>query len=161
MRIYPFLFFLFLTSCAGPRITDMDVELERHRMAAVIECYKAKSLARPAFEDARDYALVAMAEALANQAGKDGCAAIAGMNAHEARAKIAEAQNASVANITSALTKGATTIAGIVVGGSVVKEGFKSVGTKTTITGEGNIGRDDVSTQVTQTVDNSTTGGGE
>ena len=161
MRIHPFLFFLFLTSCAGPQITVMDVELERYRMSAVVECYKAKSVARPVFEDARDYALAAMAEALSNQASKDACAAIAGMNVHEARVKIAEAQNLSVGNVTNALTKGATAIAGILVGGSVIKEGFKNVGSKTTIFGHDNVGRDDVSTQVSQTVDNSTTGGGE
>ncbi len=160
MKVYFFLPFL-LCACAGPRITDMDVELERHRMSAVVECYKAKSLTRPVFEDARDYALVTMAEALSSQAGKDACAAIAGMNTHEARAKIAEAQNASLSNITGTLTKGATTVAGILTGGSVAKEGFRNVGTKTTISGEGNIGRDDTSTQVTQTIDNSKTGGAE
>ena len=127
-----------LTSCAGPRLTEIDVELEKYRMAAVAECYKSKIPSQAFAADPRDQAILLMAEALANRDKPDSCVQIAGMNAHEARAKIAESQNASLGMVTGNLVKGATTITGIIVGGNVLKEGMKNSGDKTNITGDNN-----------------------
>lgn len=133
-----FLFFLFaLTACAGPKPTQLDVELERYRMTAVAECYKSKVPTQAFAADPKDQALLMLAEALANQNKPDICAQIAGMNAHEARAKIAEAQNNALGATVSSVVKGATAITGIIVGGDVIKSGMKNSGT--TVNGDSNI----------------------
>lgn len=145
-----FLFLLILlTGCAGPKLTSYDVQLEQYRMMAVAECYKSKVPPQAFAADPRDQAILLMAEALANQNRPDTCAQIAGMNAHEARAKIAESQNSALGTVTGSLIKGATAIAGIIVGGDVIKEGMKNSGDKTSITGDNNIGRDDISSKPT------------
>lgn len=126
-----------LTACAGPKLTSYDVELERYRMAAVTECYKSKVPTQAFATDPRDQALLLIAEALANQNRPDTCAQIAGMNAHEARAKIAEAQNNALGTTVSSVVKGATAITGIIVGGDVIKSGMKNSGT--TVNGDSNI----------------------
>lgn len=155
MKQITFLFSLvLLTACAGPKVTSLDVELERYRMAAVTECYKSKVPTQAFAADPRDQALLLMAEALANQNKPDSCAQIAGMNAHEARAKIAESQNQTLGNVAGTITKGATAIAGIIVGGDVLKEGMKNSGDKTNITGDNNThinGPDQSSTSTTTT----------
>lgn len=143
---------LFLSSCAGPKPTQMDVELERYRMAAVTECYRSHTVVQPNYLDPRDQALVIMAEALANRDRPDSCAQIAGMNAHEARAKIAESQNQAFASVTGNLIKGAVAATGIIVAGDVMKESIKNSGDKTSITGDNNIGRDDLKTTTTTTM---------
>lgn len=136
---YATLFLLILlTGCAGPNLTSYDVQLEQYRMMAVAECYKSKVPPQAFAADPRDQAILLMAEALANQNRPDSCAQIAGMNAHEARAKIAESQNATLGNVAGTLAKGATAIAGIIVGGDVIKEGMKNSGDKTNITGDNN-----------------------
>lgn len=145
---------VFLASCAGPKVTNLDVELERYRMAAVTECYKSKVPTQAFATDPRDQALLLMAEALVNQNRPDTCAQIAGMNAHEARVKIAETQNSALGTVTGNLVKGATAIAGIIVGGDVVKTGMKNSGDKTSITGDNNThinGPDQSSTSTTTT----------
>ena len=141
-----------LSACAGPSLTQYDVELERHRMVAVTECYRSKASSRT-FADPRDQAIFLMAEALASK-GIDSCAQIAGVNAHEARVKIAENQNNAFGNVLGVVTKGITAIAGIVVGGDVLKEGMKNSGDKTNITGDNNThvnGPDQSSTTTTTT----------
>lgn len=152
---YATLFLLILlTACAGPKVTSLDVELERYRMQAVTECYKSKVPPQAFAADPRDQAILLMAEALANQNKPDSCAQIAGMNAHEARAKIAESQNATLGNVTGTIAKGAMAITGIIVGGDVIKEGMKNSGDKTTITGDNNThinGPDQSSTSTTTT----------
>lgn len=151
---YIFFFAFLLTACAGPRVTSLDVELERYRMMAVVECYKSRVPSQAFASDPRDQAILLMAEALANQNKPDSCAQIAGMNAHEARAKIAESQNATLGIVTGNLVKGATAVTGIIVGGSVLKEGMKNVGDKTNITGDNNThinGPDQSSTSTTTT----------
>ena len=153
-RIYLSSLFL-LTSCSGHTLTRIDVELEKHRMIAVAECYKSKAVHTPlTFDDARDQALVIMAEALAAQNRTDSCAAVAGMNSHEAKVKIAETQNSALSNISNTVTKAATAVAGIIVGGNVMKEGYRAAGDKTTVIGEGNIMGDDRSSQTTTTTTN-------
>lgn len=137
-NIYLLLTLVALTSCAGPRPTEIDVELEKYRMIAVVECYKSKVPSQAFATDPKDQAILLMAEALANQNRPDSCAQIAGMNAHEARARIAESQNASLGVVIGNLVKGATAITGILVAGDVVKEGMKNSGDKTNITGDNN-----------------------
>lgn len=155
MKQITFLFSLvLLTACAGPKVTSLDVELERYRMQAVAECYKSKVPPQAFAAYPRDQAILLMAEALANQNRPDSCAQIAGMNAHEARAKIAESQNATLGVVSGSLVKGATAVAGIVVGGDVLKEGMKNSGDKTYVTGDNNAhinGPDQSSTTTTTT----------
>ena len=138
-----------LTSCAGPKPTQYDVELERYRMAAVAECYKSKIPSQAFATDPKDQAILLMAEALANR--DKPCAQIAGMNVHEARARIAESQNVVFGSVAGNLIKGAVAAAGIVVAGDVLKESVKNSGDKTSITGDNNIGRDDLKTTTTKT----------
>lgn len=150
---------LVLTSCAGPKPTQIDVDLERYRMGAVAECYRSKTKVIPAYADPKDQAILMLAEALASQHTQDSCAQIAGMNAHEARAKIAESQNAVLGSAVSSVIKGAVAATGIIVAGDVVKESIKNPGDKTSITGDNNIGRDDLKTTTTTTTTNTTTHG--
>ena len=140
-----------LTACAGPKLTSYDVQLEQYRMMAVAECYRSRVPPQAFAADPRDQAILLMAEALANQNRPDSCVQIAGMNAHEARAKIAESQNQALGSGLSSMIKGATAIAGIVVAGDVMKESIKNPGDKTSITGDNNIGRDDLKTTTTTT----------
>ena len=154
---YATLFLLILlTGCAGPKLTSYDVQLEQYRMMAVAECYKSKVPPQAFAADPRDQAILLMAEALANQNRPDSCAQIAGMNAHEARAKIAETQNQTLGNVAGTIAKGATAIAGIIVGGDVLKEGMKNSGDKTNITGDNNthVNGPDQSTTTTTTTTN-------
>lgn len=157
-----FLPIVLLTSCTGHSLTQIDVELEKYRMTAVAECYKSKSSSSPlVYEDARDHALVIMAQALAERNGKSECATIAGMNAHEAKVKIAEAQNSTLNKAAQSMGKAATSIAGILTGGSVAKEALKAAGDKISAVGEGNVMGDDRSTQTTTTETNTNTGAKE
>lgn len=143
-----------LTACAGPKPTQIDVDLERYRMGAVAECYRSKVKTVPAYADPKDQAILMLVEALVSQHTPDSCVQIAGMNAHEARAKIAESQNQAFGSVTNTLIKGAVAAAGIVVAGDVMKESIKNSGDKTSITGDNNIGRDDLKTTTTTTTTN-------
>lgn len=143
-----------LFGCAGPKLTSYDVQLEQYRMMAVAECYRSRVPPQAFAADPRDQAILLMAEALTNQNRPDSCAQIAGMNAHEARAKIAETQNQTFGNVAGTIAKGATAIAGIIVGGDVLKQGMKNSGDKTNITGDNNThinGPDQSSTSTTTT----------
>ena len=151
---------ILITSCVGPKLTSYDVQLEQYRMMAVAECYKSKVPPQAFAVDPRDQAILLMAEALANQNRPDSCAQIAGMNAHEARAKIAETQNQTFGNVAGTIAKGATAVAGIIVGGDVLKEGMKNSGDKTNITGDNNThinGPDQSTTSTTTTTNTSHT----
>lgn len=142
---------LVFSACVGPKPTQIDVDLERHRMAAVTECYRSKTKVIPTYVDPKDQAILMLVEALVNQNTPDSCAQIAGMNVHEARAKIAESQNAALGSAVSGVIKGAVTATGIIVAGDVIKESIKNPGDKTSITGDNNIGRDDLKTTTTTT----------
>lgn len=138
MQMLSLILIISLSACAGPTVTPVDVELEKYRMQAVTECYRSRIPSQAFASDPKDQAILLMAEALANQNRPDSCAQIAGMNAHEARVKIAEAQNQTLGGVTGNLVKGAAAIVGIVVGGDVLKEGMKNSGDKTNITGDNN-----------------------
>ena len=131
----------FLAACAGPKITPLDAEIMQHQAAAVSACYQAETARRQVvgYADARDQALVIMAEALAS-GGKDRCSSIAGMNVYESRARIAEAQNKAAEGVTRSVVSGAVIGTGIVAGADVLKSALTNAGAKTTttVTGDGN-----------------------
>ena len=130
-----------LAACAGPKITPLDAEIMQYQAAAVSACYQAETARRQAagYADARDQALVIMAEALAS-GGRDRCAGIAGMSVYESRARIAEAQNKAAEGVTRSVVSGAVIGTGIVAGADVLKTALTNTGAKTntTITGDGN-----------------------
>lgn len=128
-------------ACAGPKITPLDAEIMQHQAEAVSACYQAETARRQVvgYADARDQALIIMAEALAS-GGKDRCASIAGMNVYESRARIAEAQNRAAEGVTRSAVSGAVIGTGIVAGADVLKSALTNAGAKTTttVTGDGN-----------------------
>ena len=130
-----------LAACAGPKITALDAEIMQAQARAVEACYAAEASRRQdvGYADARDQALVIMAEALAS-GGKDRCASIAGMNVYESRARIAEAQNRAAEGVTRSVVSGAVIGTGIVAGADVLKAALTNTGarTTTTIQGDGN-----------------------
>ena len=130
-----------LAACAGPKITPLDAEIMQYQAAAVSACYEAEAARRQAIghADARDQALVIMAEALAS-GGRDRCAAVAGMSVYESRARIAEAQNRAAEGVTRSVVSGAVIGTGIVAGADVLKTALTNTGarTTTTIAGDGN-----------------------
>ena len=98
-----------LSSCAGPAITQLDADIANANAAKTVACYNAQMQAawKPdAFADAKDQALIIMAQALASMGRPDQCAAIAGMSVYEARARIAESQNKAAAGITGNVLRG-------------------------------------------------------
>lgn len=76
----------------------------------------------------------AMAEALAGKG--DPCAP--GMNAHEARARIAASQNEAATGLVGSLVRGTLIGVGIVEGADVIKTAIKGAGDRTNIQGDGN-----------------------
>ena len=130
-----------LGACAGPKVTPLDAEIMQYQAAAVSACYEAEAARRQAIghADARDQALVIMAEALAS-GGRDRCAAVAGMSVYESRARIAEAQNRAAEGVTRSVVSGAVIGTGIVAGADVLKSAINNAGAKTTtaIQGDGN-----------------------
>ena len=117
-----------LAACAGPKITAEDVAIAAHQAEAQRACYAAQQL--PAFADARDAALIAMARALTG----DPCRAT---NVYDARAKIAVAQNQAASGIVGNIATAGIAGIGIIAGADVMKTAVKSAGTR--ITGAGNI----------------------
>ena len=130
-----------LAACAGPKITALDAEIMQAQARAVEACYQAEASRRQmtGYADPRDQALVIMAEALAS-GGRDKCAAIAGMNVYESRARIAEAQNRAAEGVARSVVSGAVIGTGIVAGADVLKTALTNAGAKTntTITGDNN-----------------------
>lgn len=130
-----------LAACAGPKVTALDAEIVQYQAAAVSACYQAEAARRQVngYADARDQALVIMAEALAS-GGRDRCAGIAGMSVYESRARIAEAQNRAAEGVTRSVVSGAVIGTGIVAGADVLKTALTNAGarTTTTIQGDGN-----------------------
>ena len=130
-----------LAACAGPKVTPLDAQIMQYQAMAVSACYEAEASRRQTagYVDARDQALIIMAEALAS-GGRDRCAAVAGMNVYESRARIAEAQNKAAEGVTRSVVSGAVIGTGIVAGADVLKSALTNAGAKTntTITGDGN-----------------------
>ena len=131
-----------LAACAGPKVTPLDAEIMQYQAAAVQACYAAETARRRqvnGYADARDQALIIMAEALASGGG-DRCAGIAGVNVYESRARIAEAQNRAAEGVTRSVVSGAVIGTGIIAGADVLKSAISNAGAKTTtnIAGDGN-----------------------
>ena len=90
-RILPSLLLLIMLSvsaCAGPKITAEDVVIARYQAESQQACYRAQAAQAQQYPDARDAALVIMAQALAGKG--DPCRQT---NVYDARAQIAAGQN--------------------------------------------------------------------
>ena len=151
-----------LAACAGPKVTPLDAQIMQYQAMAVSACYAAEFARRQAtgYADPRDQALVIMAEALAS-GGRDRCAAVAGMNVYESRARIAEAQNKAAAGITGNVLTGAIAVTGIVAGAEVLKTAINGAGTTTTVTGDNNsLTRTSTDTTSTATTTQTVSGAG-
>ena len=155
---------ILLSSCAGPAITQLDADIANANAAKTVACYNAQMQAawKPdAFADAKDQALIIMAQALASMGRPDPCAAIAGMSVYEARARIAESQNKAAAGITGNVLTGAIAVTGIIAGADVLKSALDSAGTKTTVTGDNNsLTRTSTDTTSTSTTSQTVSGAG-
>lgn len=126
------------SACAGPKITALDVQIAQTQADTAQACYAAEAAKAQAkttvqYPDARDAALVIMAEALAGRDRQDPCAS-RGMNVYESRAKIAESQNQAAGSITRSVISGAIIGTGIVAGADVLKSALNNAGHNTTTT---------------------------
>lgn len=117
-----------LAACAGPRITVEDVAIAAYQAEAQRACYAAQQL--PAFADARDAALIAMARALTGDPCRQS-------NVYDARARIADAQNRAASGIVENIAATGIAATGIIAGADVLKAAVKGAGTN--ITGDSNI----------------------
>lgn len=125
-----------LSACAGPKITAEDVVIARYQSESQQACYRAQAAQAQQYPDARDAALVIMAQALAGR-GNNPCGVT---NVYDARAQIATAQNQAAGGAVSSLVNGTVITAGIVAGADVLKTAVNNAGAKTTtnITGDHN-----------------------
>ena len=125
-------------ACAGPKITPLDVQIAQTQADTAQACYAAEAAraqARTAvqYPDARDAAIIIMAEALAGRDKSDPCSS-RGMNVYESRAKIAETQNQAAGSITRSVISGAIIGTGIVAGADVLKSALNNAGHNITTT---------------------------
>ena len=136
-----------LVGCAGPEITAEDASMANAAALSRNYCVDARSrgeaarMAAIAQMDPSQQGVALMAEAMRAQAealaGKgDPCAP--GMNAHEARARIAASQNEAATGLVGSLVRGTLIGVGIVEGADVIKTAIKSAGDRTNITGDNN-----------------------
>ena len=114
--------------CSGPKLTPEDVAIAAYQAEAQRACWAAQQL--PAFSDARDAALIAMARALTGDPCRQS-------NVYDARAKIAEAQNAAAGRIVGNIASAGIAGIGIIAGADVMKTAVKSAGS--TLTGDNNV----------------------
>lgn len=114
--------------CAGPKLTAEDVAIAAYQAEAQRACWAAQQL--PAFSDARDAALIAMARALTGDPCKT-------TNVYEARAQIAAAQNQAAGQIVGAVATAGIAATGIIAGGDLMKAALKHSGG--IVTGDNNI----------------------
>ena len=130
------LIMLSVSACAGPKITAEDVVIARYQSESQQACYRAQAAQAQQYPDARDAALVIMAQALAGR-GNNPCGVT---NVYDARAQIATVQNQAAGGAVSSLVNGTVITAGIVAGADVLKTAVNNAGAKTTtnITGDHN-----------------------
>ena len=126
----------FLTGCAGPKVTELDAQIAMMQAETARACYaaeadKARASTATHYADARDAALIIMAEGLAGRSKPDPCANH-GMNVYESRVKIAESQNQGAASITRSVISGAALVTGIVATADVLNNAVKNAGHNTT-----------------------------
>lgn len=126
------------TACAGPKVTELDAQIAMVQAETAQACYAAEAVKAQAkadyqYSDARDEALVIMAEALSGRGKEDPCAQH-GMNVYESRVKIAEAQNQATASVTKSVISGAALVTGIVATADVLNTALKNAGHNNTTT---------------------------
>lgn len=153
-----------LVGCAGPEITEQDATMANAAALSRNYCVDARSrgeaarMAAIAQMDPSQQGVAIMAEAMRAQAealaGKgDPCAP--GMNAHEARARIAASQNEAATGLVSSVVRGSIIGLGIVEGADVLKDAIKNSGDKVSIAGDGNsYGQERVTSDATITTKN-------
>ena len=125
-----------LPACAGPKITAEDVAISKYQSESQQACYRAQAAQAQQYPDARDAALVIMAQALAGR-GNNPC----GMtNVYDARAAIATAQNQAAGAVIGNVATATMATAGIIAGADVLKTALGNTGNHTNIntTGDGN-----------------------
>jgi hypothetical protein len=136
-----------LVGCAGPEITAEDASMANAAALSRNYCVDARArgeaarMAAIAQMDPSQQGVALMAEAMRAQAealaGKgDPCAP--GMNAHEARARIAASQNEAATGLVGSIVRGSLIGIGIIEGADVAKTAIKNAGDKTNITGDNN-----------------------
>lgn len=136
-----------LVGCAGPKITEQDASMANAAALSRNYCVDARSrgeaarMTAIAQMDPSQQGVALMAEAMRAQAealaGKgDPCGS--GMNAHEARARIAASQNEAATGLVGSLVRGTLIGMGIIEGADVLKTAIKNSGDKTNIQGDGN-----------------------
>lgn len=125
-----------LPACAGPKITAEDVVIARYQSESQQACYRAQAAQAQQYPDARDAALVIMAQALAGR-GSNPCGVT---NVYDARAQIAAAQNQAAGAVIGNVATATMATAGIIAGADVLKTAVNNAGAKTTtnITGDHN-----------------------
>ena len=117
---------LLLAGCAGPKVTALDVEIARAHIEAQKACYAAQMF--PAYADARDAALLAMARALTGDPCKQ-------TNVYDARQAIAAAQNQAAGQIVGSVATAGIAATGIIAGADVLKTAVRGAG----VHGDGNV----------------------
>lgn len=136
-----------LVGCAGPEITAEDASMANAAALSRNYCVDARARGEAARMEAiaqmdpSQQGVALMAEAMRAQAealaGKgDPCAT--GMNAHEARARIAASQNEAATGLVGSLVRGTLIGVGIVEGADVLKTAIKGAGDKTKVKIDGN-----------------------
>ena len=126
---------LSVSACAGPKITAEDVVIARYQAESQQACYRAQAAQAQQYPDARDAALVIMAQALAGKG--DPCRQT---NVYDARAQIAAGQNQAAGAVIGNVATATMATAGIIAGADVLKTAVNNAGAKTTtnITGDHN-----------------------
>ena len=136
-----------LVGCAGPEITEQDASMANAAALSRNYCVDARSrgeaarMAAIAQMDPSQQGVAIMAEAMRAQAealGGKGDPCATGMNAHEARARIAASQNEAATGLVGSLVRGTLIGVGIVEGADVIKTAIKNSGDTTNIQGDGN-----------------------
>ena len=117
-----------LSGCAGPQVTAEDVAIAHYQAETQRACYAAQQM--PAYADARDAALVAMARALTGDPCRQS-------NVYDARARIAAAQNQAASGIVGNIATAGIVGIGIIAGADLLKTAVKGAGSS--IVGDGNI----------------------
>lgn len=136
-----------LVGCAGPEITAEDASMANAAALSRNYCVDARARGEAARMEAiaqmdpSQQGVALMAEAMRAQAealGGKGDPCAPGMNAHEARARIAASQNEAATGLVGSLVRGTLIGVGIVEGADVIKTAIKNSGDKTSIAGDGN-----------------------
>lgn len=130
------LIMLSVSACAGPKITAEDVVIARYQAESQQACYRAQAAQAQQYPDARDAALIVMAQALAGR-GNNPCGVT---NVYDARAQIATTQNQAAGAVIGNVATATMATAGIIAGADVLKTAVNNAGAKTTtnITGDHN-----------------------